>query len=579
MQNLRFGGDDVKAWRFFLVVLMLPGWWLSVGCGREGPAPGMEVRSRWNLPEVIYTAEGRPDPSILAPIQILHRGNGAQPQGLDPHLTEGVPSANIQRDLFESLVVEAADGSLVPGNAERWDVSEDGLVYIFHLRRNARWSNGDPVTAGDWVFSLRRAVTPATGSKYSMILSPILNAEEVIAGRLDPTELGVEEVDRHTLRIELKAPTPYFLGLLTHNASYPVHEPSIRRHGDAYGRVGNLVSNGPYQLRELVMQSHIRLVRNPYFWDDANTIIDEVFHYPIEDQSAELMRYRAGELDWTYEVPNAQFNWIARNLPDELVVSDYFGIYYFGFNTTRPPFDDPRVRTALSMAVDRDIITGKLTRFGEVPSYAFVPPGIEGYTPQEPEWAHWTQEQRVARARELMAEAGYTGENPLRLEIRYNTHQNHKKISLGIAAMWQNALGVHSSLINEEFRVFLATRRNRVVTEVFRAGWIGDYLDPYTFLDLMHSENPQNDVGFFHLEFDALLAKAAMTADAENRFRLLEQAESLMLSEQPVIPIYTYVSKRLVKPYVRGWKSNPLDHHPTRYMYLLRREPTSGGRP
>jgi oligopeptide transport system substrate-binding protein len=358
---------------------------------------------------------------------------------------------------------------------------------------------------------------------------------------------------------------------LSHNTAYPVHEPSVRLHGDAYGRVGNLVSNGPYQLRELVMQSHIRLVRNPFFWDNANTIIDEVYHYPIEDQSAELMRYRAGELDWTYEVPNAQFNWIKRNLPDELVVSDYFGIYYFGFNTTRPPFDDARVRTALSMAIDRDIITEKLTRFGEAPAYAFVPPGIDGYTPPNPEWANWTQAQRVAQAQELMAQAGYTRDNPLRVEIRYNTHQNHKKISLGIAAMWQQALGVRTSLINEEFRVFLATRRNRVVTEVFRSGWIGDYLDPFTFLDLMHSDNPQNDVGFFNARFDALLAEASMTVDARERFDLLEEAEAMMLAEQPVAPIYTYVSKRLVKPYVKGWQSNPLDHHPTRYLYLLKR--------
>jgi oligopeptide transport system substrate-binding protein len=560
----------MKSRSVFLFALLLPVSWLVTGCGREEIAPGAAPRPRWNLPELRFTPEGRPDPSILAPIQILHRGNGSQPQGLDPHLTEGVPSSNVQRDLFESLVVEAPDGSSVPGNAQRWDISDDGLNYTFHLRQNARWSNGDPLRANDWVFSLRRAVTPATGSRYSMILAPIFNAEEIIAGRLDPAELGVKALDDHTLRITLKAPTPFFLGLLAHNTAYPVHEASIRKHGEAYGRVGNLVSNGPYQLGELVMQSHIRLVRNPHFWDDANTIIDEVYYYPIEDQSAELMRYRAGELDWTYEVPNAQFNWIQRNLPDELVVSDYFGIYYFGFNTTRPPFDDPRVRAALSMAIDRDIVTGKLTRFGEAPAYAFVPPGIEGYDPQQPEWANWTQAQRVARAQELMAEAGYTPENPLRLEIRYNTHQNHKKISLGIAAMWQQALGVQASLINEEFRVFLATRRNRVVTEVFRSGWIGDYLDPFTFLDLMHSDNPQNDTGFFNAQYDALLAEASMTVDARTRFELLKQAEAKMLAEHPVAPIYTYVSKRLVKPYVKGWQPNPLDHHPTRYLYLLK---------
>lgn len=546
------------------------------GCAQRDATPRNE-QPRWNLPELRLTPDGRPDPAILAPVQVLRRGNGSQPQGLDPHRTEGVPDANVQRDLFESLVVEAPDGTPIPGNARHWEISEDGLVYTFHLRPEARWSNGDPVTAEDWLFSLRRAVDPATGSKYSMMLRPILNTEAIVAGMLPPEALGVEAVDRHTLRITLKAPTPYFLGVLSHNIAYPVHPPTVLAHGDGWARPGVMVSNGPYRLEELVMQSHIRLVRNSEFWDDANTIIDEVWFYPIEDQSAELMRYRAGELDWTYEVPNSQFNWIKANLAEELVISDYFGIYYFGFNTTRAPFDDPRVTNALSMAIDREIITSKLTRFGEQPSFAFVPPGVPGYEPQQPEWAHWSQEQRNARARELLAEAGFGPDNPLRLEIRYNTHENHKRVSLGIAAMWQQALGVRATLINEEFRVFLANRRQRQVTQVFRAGWIGDYLDPFTFLELFDSRNPQNDVGFFNAEFDALLARAAFTADADERFRTLEQAERLLLHDQPVAPIYTYVTKRLVKPYVRGWQNNPLDHHATRWMYLLRQDPVPRG--
>ncbi len=551
---------------------------LFSGCGQSADPASVDdaPKARWNLPEPRFLANGRPDPAILAPVQILHRGNGAQPQGLDPHLSEGVPSAHVQRDLFESLVVEAPDGSDAPGSAERWDISEDGTVYTFHLRRDARWSNGDPVTSADWVYSLRRSLDPATGSKYAMILAPILNAEAIINDGMAVEDLGVVAIDAHTLQITLKAPTPYFLGLLSHNAAYPVHEPSVREHGDGWARPGLLISNGAYQLSELVMQSHIRLVRNPMFWDNDNTIIDEVYFYPLEDQSAELMRYRAGELDWTYEVPNSQFNWIQQNLPEELVISDYLGIYYFGFNTRREPFNDPRVTLALSMAVDREIITGKLTRFGERPAYAFVPPGIFGYTPQEPEWAQWTQEERVERARELLAEAGFGPDNPLKLEIRYNTNENHKKVSLGIAAMWKEALGVRATLINEEFRVFLATRRQRVITEVFRAGWIGDYLDPYTFLEIMHSSHAQNDVSLENAQFDALLEQASMTADPQQRLDLLAAAERTLIEAQPLAPIYSYVTKRLVKPYVRGWQPNPLDHHATRYMYLLRQDPVTG---
>ncbi len=538
----------------------------------QQPADEAPVQ-RWNLPEVIFTEDGRPDPSILAPVQILHRGNGTQPQGLDPHVTEGVPSSNIQRDLFEGLLTRAADSSIIPGVAERWEVSEDGYTWTFFLRENARWSNGDLMTADDWLFSFRRIVNPATGSRFAILLNPILHAEDIIAGRRPVEDLGVRVIDDFTLEIGLEAPNPLLAEVLTHSLASPVHRPSVEAHGDRWARPGTMVTNGAYMLKELAMQSHIRLVRNPYYWDNDNTIIDEVFHYPTEDLSAELMRYRAGELSWTYEVPNTQFNWIQANLADELVVGDWLGIYFFGFNTTREPFNDPRVTRALSMAIDREIITEKLTRFGQRPAFAFVPPGIPGYEPPEPEWAFWTQQQREEQARALLAEAGFGPDNPLRLEIRYNTHEDHRRISLAIAAMWQQSLGVYASLINEEFRVFLNTRRQRAVTEVFRAGWIGNYLDPMYFLELFFSDNPQNDVGFFNPEFDRLLNRAARAADLEERLSLLREAEILLLEAQPFAPIYTYVAARLVKPYVRGWEPNVLDQHPTRFMFLLRQDP------
>jgi oligopeptide transport system substrate-binding protein len=514
----------------------------------------------------------RPDPARLASRQIMHRGNASNPEGLDPHKTEGVPSAHIQRDLFEGLTTEAPDGSIIPGAARSWAVSEDGLVYTFHLREDARWSNGDPVTAGDWVFSLRRSVDPATASKYSLILAPIRNAEDVIAGRKLPEALGVHAPDTHTLVIELKAPTPYFLGLLAHNAAYPVHPPSVIAHGDAYGRVGNLVSNGAYRAAEQVVGSHVKLEKNPYFHDADNVHIEQVYFYPIENLAAELARYRADQLDWTYEVPSAQLGWIKRNLGDELRVAPYFGIYYFGFNTTRPPLDDERVRRALSMTIERDIITERLLGIGGIASYGLVPPGVPDYRRQQPDWVALSQAERDAEARRLLAEAGYGPDNPLTVEIRYNTHEDHKRISLAIAWMWRSKLGVRTTLLNEEFRVFLANRRQRLVTQVFRAGWIGDYLDPYTFLEINRSDSAQNDAGWVNEEYDALLARAAREPDAERRFRLLERAEALMLSETPHAPIYGYASKRLVKPWVRGWQPNPLDHHATRWMWIERHE-------
>ncbi len=536
--------------------------------GDDGPPP-----ARWNLPELAFTADGRPDPAILAPVQVLHRGNGSQPQGLDPHITEGIPSSNVQRDLFEGLLARAADSSIIPGAAERWEVSEDGMSWTFYLRENARWSNGDRMTAEDWRYSFRRIVDPATGSRFAILLNPILHAEDIIAGRRPADELGVRVIDELTLTIDMEAPNPFLLEVLTHSLASPVHRASVEAHGDRWARPGNMVSNGPFMLEELVMQSHIRLVRNPYYWDNERVIIDEVFFYPTEDLTAELMRYRAGELSWTYEVPNTQYNWVKANLPDELQVYDWLGIYYFGFNTTREPFDDPRVTKALSLAIDREIITDKLTRWGERTAFAFTPPGIPGYEPPQPEWANWTQEARNQLARELLADAGFGPDNPLRLEIRYNTHEDHRRISLAIGAMWQQNLGVYATLINQEFRVFLSTRRQRAVTEVFRSGWIGNYLDPMYFLELFFSDNPQNDVGFFSEAYDQLLFRAARAADLDERLGLLREAETLLLQNQPFAPIYTYVSKRLVKPYVQGWAPNVLDQHPTRFMFLLRQDP------
>jgi len=540
------------------------------GC-RQADETASAPLARWSIVEPTFT-NGRPDRASLADRQILHRGNGTQPQGLDPHLTEGVSSSNVQRDLFEGLVVEAPDGSLIPGVAGRWEISGEGRIYTFHLRPASRWSNGDPVTAEDFVFSMQRVVTPATGSKYALMLAPILNAEQIIAGEMEPGMLGVRAPDKHTFEITLKAPTPYFLGMLAHSIALPVHPASVREHADRYGRVENLVTNGAYRISEMVVGSHIRLVRNEHFRDRDSVIIDEVFSYPIEDLSAELARYRADELDWTYEVPNAQFGWVQANLPGELHVSPYFGTYYFGFNTSKPPLNDVRVRRALAMTIERDIITDKLTRFGEIPAFSFVPPGIPGYENAEPEWVKWSQAQRDAEAQRLMAEAGYGPDNPMHIEIRYNTHQNHKKISLAIAHMWRSKLGVRSSLLNEEFRVFLANRKQRLVTQVFRAGWIGDYLDPYTFLEINLSGSGLNDADWKSPRFDALMSQASLTADPQARMAMLSQAEALILEEVPNAPIYTYVSKRVIKPWVRGWQPNLLDHHATRWMYLLKRE-------
>jgi len=513
---------------------------------------------------------GGPSGTERAADQTLHVGNGTEPQTLDPHRAEGVPSANILRDLFEGLTIEAPDGTVIPGVAKRWDISEDGRVYTFFLRDDARWSNGDPLTAEDFVFGLRRSVDPATLSHYSSILEPIENASAIISGEKLPATLGVEAPDAFTLVIRLKEPTPYLPGLLNHATTYPVHRASVEQHGGQFAREGRLIGNGAYKLEEWVVQSHIKLIRNEHYRDNANTTIDNVYYYPIENQDTELKRYRADELDITEEIPYQQLKWIRENLADQLIISPYLGSYYFIFNVTREPFrDNANLRRALSLALDRDIITSRITNAGELPAYGWVPP-VTGYTQVVPEWAGWSQAERDAEAQRLYAAAGYSAEQPLVVELLYNTSENHKRLSIAMASMWKKTLGVRTRLLNQEWKVFLETRRRRETTQVLRGGWIGDYNDAFSFSQQMHSANEMNHAGYENPRYDALIEQAAAEGDLAVRADLLEQAEGILLDDMPILPIYFYVSKHLVKNWVGGRQPNIMDHHYTKNFYILK---------
>jgi oligopeptide transport system substrate-binding protein len=523
-----------------------------------------------SVPPIPLQRMGGDSGSELAATQVLHLGNGADPQTLDPHRAEGVPASDILRDLFEGLTSEAPDGRIIPGAAESWSISKNGLQYTFRLRADARWSNGDPVVAGDFVYGLRRSVEPATLSKYSSILYPIVNAESIVMGQQPATSLGVEAIDDLTLVIRLTGPTPYFLELLNHSTTYPVHRTTVEKYGARFARAGNLIGNGAYRLEEWVIQSHIRLKRNEFYWDNANTTINTVNYYPIENQASELKRYRADELDITEALPYNQLNWIEENLGDELTIAPYLGSYYFAFNLTRPPFQDqPKLRKAFALAVDRKILVERITGAGEIPAYAWVPQ-VNDYTSPMPDWATWTQEERNAAARRLYKEAGYSEDRPLTVEILYNTNENHKRISVAISSMWKQVLGVKTRLVNQEWKVFLATREAKETTEVFRAGWIGDYNDAYTFAQLMHSGNELNASGYSNPAYDELLDRSARTEDRGERARLMGRAEAILLEDLPIIPLYFYVSKHLVKPWVGGYQTNIMDHHYTKNFYILK---------
>lgn len=491
--------------------------------------------------------------------QTLRRGNGAEPESLDPHQARSVPAANVLRDLYEGLISIAPAGEIEPGGAESWQISDDRQTYTFKLRNDARWSNGEPVTAGDYVYALRRSVDPATGSPYAQLHAPIVNATDVIAGDKPPETLGVKALDDHTLEIRLKAVTPYFLGTLAHASSYPVYRPAVEAHGGAFTQPANAVTNGAYAMAGWRVNASIALKRNSHYWDNENTAIERVEFYPITDVNSELSRYQAGELDWTATVPIARLETIRAHVPDQLRTVPSLGVYYYGYNIRRAPFkDSPELRQALSMAIDRQVIVNKITRGDEVPAYGWIPTVVRDYEGVRFDWSTLVDEDRKARARELYHEAGYSEENPLEVGFRYNTNDGHRKIASVVAAMWRDVLGAEVTLRNEEWKVFLQNVREGHDTEIYRAGWIGDYNDPNTFLEVMNSGFGINGTGYASDRFDTLQTQAAHMPDGEARTAVIRDAEAQLLADNPVIPIYFYTSKSLLKPYVTGFEGNAL---------------------
>lgn len=501
---------------------------------------------------------------------VLNRGVGAEPESLDMHKTRSIQAGNVQRDLGEGLTGYTPDGRLVMAAAERVDVSADGVEYAFFLRPEGRWSNGDRVTAGDFVYSFRRLVNPDTAAFYAeQSLGDVVNATDIIAGEKPVEQLGVEAIDDLQLRITLEYPVPYFLSLLSHPSTFPVHRPSVELHGDAYARPGNFVSNGAYKLEAWEVGSYIEIVRNEHYRLNEQTAIDRVRHHVTPEDMVELNRYRAGELDITFSVPSESFERMKKERPDELKVSPYLAVYYYGFNLTKPPFKDrPKLRQALSMAIDRETLTEKVTARGEAPAYSWVPPGTDNYVPQQFPYADLSRTERHRIARELYREAGFADGNPLHVEIRYDTSEAHQRIALAVASMWGEVLGVESTLINEETQVLLENIQMKDITEVFRSSWAGDYNDAHTFLNLLESDNPSNLTGFSNSDYDALMAKAAVQTDPALRQVYLEEAEVLLLREHPVVPLYFFVNKNLVSPRVRGWGDNVLNYHYSRHLSL-----------
>ncbi len=488
----------------------------------------------------------------------LRRGNGSEPDSIDPQLARMEAAMTILRDCYEGLVSLAPDGSAVPGAAQSWSVSEDGRRYTFILRPRLRWSNGDPLVAQDFAFAFRRLVDPATASQYALMLEPVANATEIVAGRKPPSALGVAARDDRTLVVILTAPSAYFIPMLSHPSTFPVHRPTLAARGAEFARPGIAVTNGAFVPAEWQIGSHILAKRNPHYWNDTGNQLDAVRYLHVSDPVAELTRYRAAELDVTYTVPPGEVARLERELPGQLRIAPHVGVYYYGLALDLPPFRDaPKLRQALAMAIDRRVITDQVLGDGEQPAFGWVPQGVSGYAAQRFTWSDLRDGARNAEARRLYAEAGYSAARPLRAELRINRSPIHDRIALAVTAMWKENLGAEISLRSEDFRVLKAAIDAREAT-LFRASWLGDYNDAYSFLQVLKGGFGINLPRYASSKYDQMLA-AASAANGAERAAILAAAERQLLEDVPLIPIYFYVSKHLVAPRVRGWYGNVMN--------------------
>jgi oligopeptide transport system substrate-binding protein len=507
--------------------------------------------------------------SALAGSQAIARTLDDSPRSLDPQLTTDIPSQRVLDDLFEGLVTFSIDGKPSPGAAASWQQSADSKTWVFHLRPDARWSNGAPLTAEDFLYSWRREVDPKTGAGYAQALAPIVNALDIALGRKPPETLGVEANDAHTLTVHLQAPTPYLLDLMDQTYLYPVYRPAIERYGDDWVRPGHLVSNGAFMLREDVIGNRITLGANPFYWDAAHVRLQSVVYYTMTDRAQAVLRYLAGDVQFTDSFAASQRPWLKRTLGEQVVNSPWLGIYMLAFNFKMPPFhDNLRLRQALILAIDRGALTQYL-KFGMYePADTLMPP-LSGYQPQHPAWASDTQLERNALARRLYREAGYTPEHPLRVNLSTAVQgADERHYMEAVAAMWHSVLGAEVDLDETEFKVLMQNREMHLLPLFFDA-WIGDYADPVNFMQLFQSGSPFNYGGYANARFDALLDRVAQEPDNGARYRLLEQAEQVLNDDAAYVPLYYYATRHLIKPYVQGWRSNVMDRNLSRYMYIL----------
>ena len=506
--------------------------------------------------------------------QIYHHGNGSEPQGLDPHIVTGVPEHHILISLCEGLTIPNPNpndmNGYMAGTAESWSISDDGKEYVFNINKNAKWSNGESLTADDFVWSWKRILTASLGSQYPDMLYYLEGAYEYHNGLIDDfDQVGVKSIDEHTLQVNLKNPTPFFLGLLSHYSTWPVHKETVLKFGDIddrngeWTRPGNFVCNGPFQLKTWELNNKIVVEKNPHYYDASIVQLNEIHYYPVSNVMTEDRMFRAGQLHLTSTLPSQKCPIYIEENPN-LRIDPYMGTYFYRINTENEVLKDVKVRKALAYSIDRQLLVDKVTKCGQIPAYSFTPPGTNGYQPNteipfDP-----------VLAKSLLDEAGFSEENPFpKLEILFNTNEDHRKLALAIQQMWQINLGIEVELVNQDWKVYL----NREMIgdfQISRAGWIGDYEDPNTFLDLMRPNRGNNKTGWENMEYDALVQKANTINNQAERYELLYKAEEILIENMPVIPLYTYVRAYQLSPDVKGFSPHILDHHHPKFIYLER---------
>ncbi len=512
-----------------------------------------------------------PPSTALAEKQEIVRHIKDEPASLNPIKAVGLPEAQVARDLFEGLVNQDAHGKVIPGVATRWQTS-DNQTYIFTLRKDAHWSNGDPVTAKDFVYSWQRLVDPKSLSPFAWFaqLAGIQNAEEIIAGKLPIDKLGVVAVDDHTLKVQLNKPVPYFVSLTANFSLFPVPKAVVEQYGNDWTKVGNLVGNGAFKLQERVVNEKLVLVPNNHYWDHKHTVLTKVTFVPINQESNATKRYQAGDIDITESFPKNMYQKLLKDIPDQVYTPDQLGTYYYAFNTQRAPTNDVRVRKALSYAINRKIIAEKVLGTGEKPAYHFTPDVTAGFKPETSLLQQQSQEELNEQAKALMQAAGYGPNHPLKLTLLYNTSESHQKIAIAVASMWKQTLGVDVKLQNQEWKTYIDSR-NTGNFDVVRASWVGDYNEASTFLSLLTSSHSGNIAKFNSPQYDRLLADASRETNPTALTADYNKAEQMIAAEAPIAPIYQYTNGRLIKPWVKGYPiTNPEDVAYSQEMYILK---------